>query len=118
MFKPKIYWITGMSGAGKTTVAHILLSKLKTDGQPIVYLDGDILWEVQNATTAHSKEESCQPRMCRMLAVQGVAVVCATVSMFDNVRQWNKKYISCYVQIYIKIPIEVLIQIEQKCMNI
>ncbi len=48
----------------------------------------------------------CYARMCKMLADQGCDVVCATVSMFADVRAWNRENIPGYREIYIVAPEE------------
>lgn len=44
-----VYWITGLSGAGKTTIGRLFYEKLKRDFPNTVFLDGDILREVFGA---------------------------------------------------------------------
>ncbi len=39
----KTIWITGLSGAGKSTTAVIVVEKLQEAGEPVVFLDGDEL---------------------------------------------------------------------------
>ena len=41
--KGKLYWITGLSGAGKTSIGTALYYKLQENSDNIVLLDGDIL---------------------------------------------------------------------------
>ena len=40
-----VIWITGLSAAGKTTLAKLLTDKLKKDGRSAVMLDGDNPYE-------------------------------------------------------------------------
>lgn len=47
-------------------------------------------------------------RLCREVASQGIDVVCATVSMFHEVRRWNRTHIPGYVEIFLDVPIEEL----------
>ena len=47
-------------------------------------------------------------RLCHLLTTQGIDVICATVSMFDDVRAWNRKHISNYTEIYLEVPFPVL----------
>ena len=53
-------------------------------------------------------------RLCRMLSDQGVDVVCATISMFRECREWNREHIPSYREIYLRVPIETLIERDQK----
>ena len=114
------YWITGLSGAGKTTLGQMFYQHLRQQGQHnLVYLDGDTMREVFGNNHGHSPEERHQlamsyARMCRMLTEQGIDVICATISMFDEVREWNRKNIHKYVEIYLDVPIKVLQQRDQK----
>ena len=117
----RVYWITGLSGAGKTTIGKKLYERLKEKNCNIVFLDGDILREVFGGDLGYSREERVKcamryARLCKMLVEQGLDVICCTISMFDSVREWNRKNIKGYIEIYIKVPIEVLQARDQKGM--
>lgn len=114
-----VYWITGLSGAGKTTLGRIFYSKLKKKAPETVFLDGDTLREVFGGDLGYSKEDRIKcamrySRMCKMLAEQDMNVVICTISMFDIIRQWNRENINDYKEIYIKVPFEILKQRDQK----
>jgi adenylylsulfate kinase len=53
-------------------------------------------------------------RLCKLLADQGIDVVCATISMFHDCHKWNRDNINNYKEIYIKVPFEILRQRDQK----
>ena len=53
-------------------------------------------------------------RLCYMLALQNIDVVCCTISMFDDVRKWNRENIQNYREIYLKVSNEILTQRNQK----
>ena len=119
MRKAKVYWITGLSGAGKTTIGKILVNRLRAKNYTVAHLDGDFVREVLNSKAGHTKDERkalalTYSRMCKMLSDQGITVVCTTISMFDTVRQWNRDFIANYAEIYLRVPIEILIQRDQK----
>lgn len=108
-----VYWITGLSGAGKTTIGKIVYGKLKERYPNTVFLDGDILRQVFDEDLGYEKEDRRQcamhySRLCAMLAEQGINVVCCTISMFHSVRQWNRANIHNYREIYIKVSWETL----------
>ena len=48
--KGTVYWLTGLSGAGKTTVGFELVKILENQGKDVVRLDGDLLREVFGST--------------------------------------------------------------------
>lgn len=114
-----VYWITGLSGAGKTTIGKLFYLKLKHDFSNTVFLDGDILREVFGSDLGYTESErrKCAmrySRLCDMLQKQGLNVVCCTISMFDAVREWNREHISNYKEIYIKVSVDTLFKRDQK----
>ena len=49
-----------------------------------------------------------------MLSEQGIDVVCATISLFRECQEWNRTHIARYCEIYLRVPMEVLVQRDQK----
>ena len=103
----KVIWITGLSGAGKTTLARELLQHLP---QPRLLLDGD---EMRQAFApladgydleSRKKFAFAYTRLCKLAAEQGLTVVCATISMFHDVHRWNRENLPGYVEVYLEIP--------------
>lgn len=116
--KGTVYWLTGLSGAGKTTVGIELVKRLESRGKSVVRLDGDLLREVFGSTDytleGRKKISFQYSRMCKMLADQGFDVVACVIAMFDDVRKWNRDHIENYKEVYLKVPIEKLIERDQK----
>ena len=114
-----VYWITGLSGAGKTTIGKIFYGKLKEIYSNTVFLDGDTLREVFGNDLGYSDTDrrKCAmrySRLCDLLQKQGIHVVCCTISMFDSVRQWNRENIANYHEIYVEVSDETLQKRDQK----
>lgn len=108
-----VYWITGLAGAGKTSVGEVLVSILRKKNNNVIFLDGDILREVFGNSFGYSNEDRKKlaliyAKLCKMLAEQGQTVVCCTIAMFDSVREWNSINIKNYTEIYLKVPFSVL----------
>jgi len=109
----RVFWITGLSGAGKTTVGRELWSRLRAAGRPVTFLDGDALRAVIAEDLGHGagnrrRSAMRNARLCRLLAGQGIDVVCATISLFHEVQRWNRKNIPGYREIYLRVPIDEL----------
>ena len=114
-----VYWITGLSGAGKTTIGKIFYERLLQQKETVLFLDGDILREVFGNDLGYGREDRffCAmryARLCKLLAGQGQDVVICTISMFRDVREWNRQNIETYREIYIEVPMGVLQQRNQK----
>ena len=114
-----VYWITGLSGAGKTTIGKLLYVKIKQKYLNTVFLDGDVLREVFGNDLGYTCEERIKcamryARLCKMLQEQGMNVICCTISMFDNIRSWNRDNIGNYREIYVRVSMEELRKRNQK----
>lgn len=111
-----VIWITGLSGAGKSTVAKEVVNKLREKNIPVLMLDGDELREVLghlNQQNLHDKNSRVDlayrySRLCKMVSDQGITVVIATISMFKEIHDWNRKNMQKYLEVYLKVPIEEL----------
>lgn len=114
-----VFWITGLSGAGKTTIGKIVFDKIKSTKDNVVFLDGDILRKTiafDLGYTQEDRHESAQRnvRLCKMLADQDIDVVCCTICMFDDIREWNRDNNEKYIEVYLKVPIDKLMERNQK----
>lgn len=115
----KVYWITGLSGAGKTTIGRLFYEKMKAIYSNTVFLDGDTMRKVFGDDLGYSQEDrrKCAmrySRLCAMLQEQGMNVICCTISMFDSVREWNRENICNYKEIYVKVSMDTLKIRDQK----
>jgi len=105
----RVFWITGLSGAGKTTVGERLWRRLRAAGRSAIFLDGDTLRSAIAEDLGHPIEDRRRSamrnaRLCQLLAEQGIDVVCATISMFHEVQRWNHAHIPGYFEIYLQVP--------------
>lgn len=105
----RVIWITGLSGSGKTTLAKILAEKIPGS----ILLDGDEMREVFGSQSSNFDSEGrfklamTYARLARMLARQGFTVLVATISMFNEARDWNKKNQPGYLEVFLDVPEDV-----------
>ncbi|MEM5787758.1 MAG: adenylyl-sulfate kinase [Syntrophobacteraceae bacterium] len=114
-----LYWLTGLSGSGKSVLGYRLYERLRERQSNLVYLDGDNLREVFGGTAGHTTGERRQLaltycRFCRMLVEQGISVVIATMSLFHEVHEYNRQNIPNYIEVFIECHIDELIRRDQK----
>lgn len=104
-----VIWITGMSGAGKSSVAAELLPRLVDRGVHPVLLDGDEL-RAALGLDGHFGHDSrhrlafVYARLCAMVARQGHIVVCSTIALFHDVQAWNRANLADYFEVFLDVP--------------
>lgn len=108
-----VLWLTGLSAAGKTTIARRLWSEVRRQGHGCVHLDGDLFREVMGDGLGHDHAARLEnayrlARMCRLLSLQGVPVICSTMSLFPEIWEWNRKHLPNYFEVYLKAGVETL----------
>ncbi|OMG56834.1 adenylyl-sulfate kinase [Azonexus hydrophilus] len=113
----KVIWITGLSGAGKSSLASELVPRLRAEGKAVIQLDGDELRDVFGAAATNARNHGREGRLelamqyanlCRIISSQGITVVIATISLFREVHDWNRKNLPGYFEVYLKVPLEEL----------
>jgi adenylylsulfate kinase len=105
----RVVWITGLSGSGKTTVAGLLVKRLRASGLATVLLDGDDLRRSIAADLGYDLDDRrrCARRYARLaasIALQGLTVVVATISMFEAIRRWTRRHAPRYLEVYLRRP--------------
>ena len=103
-----VVWITGLSGAGKTTIAKEVQKQLLDQDIRSILLDGDLMREaMQDPHHGYDQDSRLMgayrySRFGKLLSSQGFHVLIATVSMFHEVRKWNRENLPNYFEIYIQ----------------
>jgi adenylyl-sulfate kinase len=114
-----VVWFTGLSGAGKTTIAEKLQALLRDRGLKVEALDGDIVRTHLSKGLGFSKEDrDTNIRrigfVAHLLQRNGVAVICSAISPYREIRDENRALIGDFVEVYAKCPIEVLAERDVK----
>tara|TARA_Y100000741_G_scaffold356768_1_gene333800 strand:+ start:95 stop:625 length:531 start_codon:yes stop_codon:yes gene_type:complete len=108
-----LYWITGLSGSGKTKISKKIKTQISKKYGPTIIISGDDLRNIFNLKTYSIQERlKISKKYCKLvkfITSQKINVIFATVAMFHEIREWNRKNIKNYVEIYIKSDIKKLI---------
>ena len=105
-----VIWLTGLSGAGKTTIAEILFEEFKKQKKPVELLDGDIIRKLF-PNTGFSKEARIEhikrvAFTASRLEQHGINVIVSLISPFEESREFAKSLCKNFHEIYIATPLE------------
>jgi adenylylsulfate kinase-like enzyme len=108
-----VIWITGLSGAGKTTLANALSGLLKPRIPNLVVLDGDVVRAVFGPSLGYSIPERIiqikrLQALAKMLEEQGIVSIVAVLYSTPEQLDWNRANFADYREIYIEAPLEFL----------
>jgi adenylyl-sulfate kinase len=107
-------WFTGLSGSGKTTIAHIVGPILDRRGCIVEYLDGDTVRTHLSKGLGFSKEDRDTNIerigwVASRLTRQGAAVIAAAISPYEEIRQKNRRLVEefgPFIEVYVAASVE------------
>jgi adenylylsulfate kinase len=112
--KAKVLWLTGLSGAGKTTLARALEQHLFQQGKLIKVLDGDILRGGINSNLGFSLEDRIEnirrvAEITKLFADSGFIVIVAFISPTQAMRNYAKSIIgeALFYEIYLNASLSI-----------
>ena len=106
-------WLTGLSGAGKSTVARLLERELRARGRPVEVLDGDVVRRVLCADLGFSREdrETNVRRVAYvadLLSRNGVTAIVALISPYRATRDHARSLMpERFVEVHVKASVDV-----------
>ena len=113
-----LFWITGLSGSGKTTIAEKIKRTLLNKYGPTVIVSGDNLRKMFNFKKFSRKDRLSYAliygKFCKCITDNKINVIISTVSLFHKVRKWNRSNINNYIEIYIQSDINKIIKQKRK----
>lgn len=118
MDKGTVFWLTGLAGSGKTTIAQELVKILQHNDKPVVFLDGDRLRAIFGATgyTRDARYDLAfrYANLYKSISDNGVNVVCAVIALFHDIHAWNRQYIENYFEVLIDVPLDEIFKRDKK----
>ena len=116
-------FITGLSGAGKSTIAKVLLVKfMEMRDRPVSLLDGDIVRKNLSSELNFTKEHR-NLNITRIgfvaseITKNGGIAICAPIAPYEEARRANRELISKYggfIEVYVSTPLEICEQRDRK----
>lgn len=116
-----LIWITGLSGSGKTTIGKAVWEEIKKEHSNAVFLDGDSFREILGGDLGHDPKDRLEnayriARMCKFLVSQNIIVICATMSLYAQIHDFNRENIENYFEVFVDCEMDELIRRDQKAL--
>jgi adenylylsulfate kinase len=116
--KGTLFWITGLSGSGKTTVGKNIHKDISKIYGPTILISGDDIRKIFDLKGYEYRERlkiaGKYSKYAKYITEQKINIILAVVGMFEEVRKWNRLNINNYVEIYIKSSIKNIIKTDKK----
>ena len=112
-------WLTGLSGAGKSTIAEALEQQLRAIHREVEVLDGDVVRTNLSYGLGFSKEDrDTNIRrigfVSKLLTRNGVTTIAAAISPYREVRQEVRRDIGDFIEVYVQCPMDELVRRDVK----
>ncbi len=112
-------WFTGLSGAGKSTVARKAEEELRARGMKVEVLDGDVVRTNLSKGLGFSKEDRDTNirrigYVCKLLARNGVIAIAAAISPYREIRDEVRRQHARFFEVFVHCPIEKLAERDVK----
>jgi len=119
--KPAVLWFTGLSGAGKSTIANLVERKLAEAGRHTYSLDGDNVRHGLNRDLGFTDADRVENirrigEVARLMADAGLIVTCSFISPFRAERAMVREMLGQgeFIEVFVDAPLELCIQRDPK----
>jgi len=110
--KPFTLWLTGLPASGKTTLAKALYEIFKTNGNKVIWLDGDKMRQTISKDLGFSKKDRIEnikriAHLAQKLNEEGAFVIVSAIAPYKEMRQIIREIVNNYIEVYVKCPLEI-----------
>jgi bifunctional enzyme CysN/CysC len=116
-----VLWLTGLSGAGKSTIADIIEKKLLAAGRHTMLLDGDNVRHGLNRDLGFTDADRVENirrvgEVARLMAEAGLIVICSFISPFRAERRMARELAAptAFLEIFVDTPLDECIRRDPK----
>ena len=112
-------WFTGLSGAGKSTIAGLLERELRARGRLVEVLDGDVVRTHLSKGLGFSRADRDTNILrigwvCEVLSRNGVIAIAAAISPYRDTRDQVRARIGRFVEVFVDCPLDACIERDVK----
>lgn len=118
MKKGAVIWLCGLAGSGKSTLAMALNERLRAKFDNVIYVDGDESREIfghfsydKNGRIDMAIKRS---KLANFLSKQGQIVIVSTISLFNEVYEFNRANLQNYFEVFVECEFDELKRRDQK----
>jgi bifunctional enzyme CysN/CysC len=119
--KPAILWFTGLSGAGKSTIANLVERKLASSGRHTYSLDGDNVRQGLNRDLGFTDADRVENirrigEVAKLFLDAGLIVTCSFISPFRSERRMVREQVDAgeFIEVFVDAPLNVCIERDPK----
>lgn len=116
-----VVWLTGLSGAGKTTLSNCLADQLRSEGVPVLQIDGDVLRQRLSADLGFTEGDRTEnvrraAAIASMAAQQGLVAICSLISPVEAQRRLARETSGDvpFLEVYVRCDVETCVQRDPK----
>lgn len=114
-----VVWMTGLSGAGKTTIALEILRQLENRNLRLERLDGDVVRQSLTKDLGFTAEDRAKniervTFVAKLLSRNGVGCICSFISPYQAVRDHVRAETTNFLEVFVDAPLEVVMDRDVK----